>query len=60
MAQPSALITNNWPSDVKRWRNAPDPQGPSDSEPRNVAPRATRGEAPKNIFNFFSVYMKNT
>ncbi len=30
-------------SDAKRWRNAPDPQGPSDSEPRSVATRSALG-----------------
>jgi hypothetical protein len=33
---------------VERWRNAPDPQGPSDSEPRNVATARSAG-APKKI-----------
>ncbi len=36
-------------SDVERWRNAPDPKGPSDSEPRNVATALQRRGAPKSI-----------
>ena len=37
-------------SDVERWRNAPDPQGQSDSELRNVAtPRIIAGKRPKKM-----------
>jgi hypothetical protein len=49
-SQPSALITIQWPSDVKRWRNAPDPQGPSASEPRNVAPPRSGGGPKKQLW----------
>ncbi len=40
-------------SDVERWRVAPDPKGPSDSEPRNVATpvasEASAGDTPKKL-----------